>query len=114
KGNKSVLQKQLEETYGTTIDELNREHTERQEEEIVLHKTNLPPLLIKKKILRFRRKAEAQDIKDLYLNVPTGIKEPISTVTTWTMVETREGRVKMQRVDGGEDILEFASMEFSK
>ena len=114
KGNKSVLQKQLEETYGTTIDELNREHTERQEEEIVLHKTNLPPLLIKKKILRFRRKAEAQEIKNLQLKVPTSIKEPISTVTTWTMVETREGKVRMQRVDGGEDVLEFASMEYSK
>lgn len=113
KGNRAVLQKQLEETYGTSIEELNRNVPERLEEEIELRRPDLPPLIIRKKLLRFRRKQEVQDLKALQFTVPSEVREPKSTVTTWTMVENREGKVRLQRVDGGEDILQLASTEFS-
>ena len=113
KGNKSVLQKQLEETYGTTLEELNHEVTERIEKEITLHKTELPPLLIKKKILRFRRKADSQNKTELSFIAPTEIKEPTGNISTWTIVESAKGKVKLQRIDGGEDNLAFSSMDYS-
>ena len=112
-GNKPVLQKQLEETYGTTLEELNHKQTELMEEEIQLKKADLPPLLIKKKILRVRRKADVQDKINITLKVPEEIKEPKGTISTWTMVENRAGRVRLQRVDGGEDNLKYDNMEFS-
>lgn len=113
KGNRSILQKQLEETYGTTIEELNRDANERIEETIELRKPDLPPLLLRRKVLRFRRNAEAQSTTKLVLKAPTGISEPKALVSRWTMVESREGKVKMQRVDGGEDSLTLSATEFS-
>lgn len=113
KGNRSVLQKQLEETYGTSIEELNHDVTERIEEEIELLKPDLPPLIIRKKQLRFRRKEKAQSLIFLTLIAPKEIREPKAQLSTWTMVENKQGKVRMQRVDGGEDALELSSTEFS-
>lgn len=113
KGNKAILQKQLEETYGTTIEELNREVTERVEQEIELRKPKLPPLLIKKKILRFKRKEGTGSHDSLRLKVPSEVSEPRARVSTWTLVETSSGKAKFRRVDGGEDILEFQPAEYS-
>ena len=113
KGNRSILQKQLEETYGTSIEELNRDVTERVEEEIELKKPDLPPLIIRRKLLRFRRKEAAQHIHSIKLHVPTEVKEPKAQVSRWTMVENRQGKVRMQRVDGGEDMLELSATEFT-
>ncbi len=113
KGNKGVLQKQLEETYGTSIEELNRQSAERIEEVIELRRTQLPPLLLKHKVLRYRRKAEAAALSRLQLRVPTEIREPRSTVSTWTLIETPKGKVRLARVDGGEDLIEFGDTEFS-
>lgn len=113
KGNKSVLQKQLEETYGTSIEDLNREVTERVEQEIELKKPSLPPLLIKKKVLRYRRKATVQRAQSLTLTQPSEVREPKGSISTWTLVETAKGKVRLQRVDGGEDTLAFQSTEYS-
>lgn len=112
KGNRSILQKQLEETYGTTLDDLNRRQTERVEQEIELKKPELPPLLIKKHVRRFRRKAAA-DAATLTLKIPHEVREPRVHVSTWTLKETPQGKVRMQRVDGGEDILNFGATEYS-
>ncbi len=56
--NRKTLEDQLAETYGTSLRELDGQHAERIEKEIRLHKPQLPPLLIRKRVLRFRRKAE--------------------------------------------------------
>lgn len=113
KGNRSVLQKQLEETYGTTIEDLNREQTERIEQRIEIKKPDIPPLRITKKVRRYRRKAEAHDISTLQLRVPNEVQEPKAQVSTWTLKETPQGRVQMKRVDGGEDILTFGTTRYS-
>ncbi len=113
KGNRALLQKQLEETYGTTIEALNRDVTERIEEEVVLRKPDLPPLVLRKTLLRFRRRAQAAGLEHLELSEPAEVQAPRALVSTWTMVENREGRVSMQRVDGGEDALQLADTEFS-
>ncbi len=102
--NKALLQKQLQETYGTSIDELNRDNGQRVEEEIILRKTALPPLLLKQKVLRFR--AKRRDPKPLRLRMPTVVAEPGAEISTWTIVENRSGKVRLQRVDGGEDHLD--------
>lgn len=113
KGNRAILQKQLEETYGTTLDDLNREQTERVEQRIEIKKPDIPPLRITKKIRRYKRKAAANDISTLHLRVPSEIKEPRGQISTWTLKETPKGKVQMKRVDGGEDILTFGTTRYS-
>jgi hypothetical protein len=54
--NRKTLESQLAETYGTSLKDLNAQQAERVEREIVLHRPNLPPLLIKKRVLRYRAK----------------------------------------------------------
>lgn len=110
--NKNLLQKQLQETYGTSIDELNRETGERVEQEITLRKTSLPPLLLRQRVMRFRPRAQRAAVP-LSFRVPTAIAEPAAQVTTWTVVESRVGKVRMQRVDGGEDRIEHEADTFS-
>jgi type III restriction enzyme len=55
--NRRTLEDQLAETYGTSLHELDSQHAARVEKEIRLHKPHLPPLLIRRRVLRFRRKA---------------------------------------------------------
>jgi type III restriction enzyme len=55
--NRRTLEDQLAETYGTSLHELDTQHAARIEKEIRLHKPHLPPLLVRKRLLRFRRKA---------------------------------------------------------
>ena len=45
--NRNVLEKQLQETYGTTIQELGVSRVERVHKEITLRKWQMPPLYIK-------------------------------------------------------------------
>ncbi len=101
KGNKSILAKQLEETYGTNIQELNAQHNERVEKIIQLRQPTLPPLLIKKRILRFRRKTE-NHISPLSFILPTLEYKPEAHVETWTIAEPGKGRSRMTRTDGGD------------
>ena len=105
--NKSLLQKQLQETYGTSIDQLNRETRERVEKEIVLRRPDIPPLLLRQQVLRFRAKPRASS-EPLHLKAPLQVAEPLSEVSTWTLVESRDGKVSMRRVDGGSDHIERA------
>ena len=113
KGNKAVLAKQLEETYGTSLQELNAEHAERVEKIVELRHAELPPLLIKKRVLRFRRVEPGQDSKPLCFKKPKGKYRPEAHVETWTIAEPKDGRTRLSRVDGGEDIIELEPMLYS-
>lgn len=103
--NRKTLESQLAETYGTTLRDLGAQHAERVEREIVLHRPNLPPLLIKKRVLRYRRKSEPGTTAPLHFTVPE-VAAPVGvTVETLTPVQTASGKTALQKVDGGDDVL---------
>jgi len=111
KGNKSILEKQLAETYGTTLVELNATQTERVERTVELRKPDMPPILIKKQIMRFRRKA-ATAKKPLKLTKPDVSYSRKGSVGTFTIAEPKEGQMRLIRVDGSEDSFEIEPMTF--
>ncbi|MGB4468687.1 MAG: hypothetical protein WBI41_11665 [Azovibrio sp.] len=109
--NKKTLEAQLAETYGTSLRELGTQHAERVEKEIVLHQPHLPPLLIKKRVLRFRRKALTADATPLQLSIPDVAAPQGATVQTLGIVETAAGQTHFQRVDAGDDTVDTTPQE---
>jgi type III restriction enzyme len=103
--NRKTLESQLAETYGTSLKDLDAQQPERVEREIVLHRPHLPPLLIKKRVLRYRRKAETGESKPLQFTIPDVAAPAGVTVETLTPVQTATGRTTLQKVDGGDDLL---------
>lgn len=103
--NRKTLEAQLAETYGTSLKDLDAQQAERVEREIVLHRPHLPPLLIKKRVLRYRRKADAGTTTPLHLTVPIVAAPAGVTVETLTPVQTAAGSTALQKVDGGDDVL---------
>jgi len=103
--NRKTLESQLAETYGTSLKDLDAQQAERVEREIVLHRPHLPPLLIKKRVLRYRRKADAGTTTPLHLTVPNVAAPAGVTVETLTPVQTAAGSTALQKVDGGDDVL---------
>lgn len=103
--NRKTLESQLAETYGTSLKDLDAQHADRVEREIVLHRPHLPPLLIKKRVLRYRRKADTDAAKPLHLTVPAVAGPAGVTVATLTPVQTASGTTALQKVDGGDDVL---------
>lgn len=98
--NRKVLERQLQETYGTTIQELRASQVERVHKEITLRKWQMPPLYIKKQIARYRRKDSAQDAAQvLALNLPDLPYQPAATMQTWTIAQPKIGAARMSRVD---------------
>jgi len=103
--NRNTLESQLAETYGTSLKDLDSQQAERVEREIVLHRPHLPPLLIKKRVLRYRRKALQATAAPLRLSVPD-VDAPIGvSLETLTPVQTAAGKTVLQKVDGGNDTL---------
>jgi len=111
-GNKAILARQLEETFGTTLQDLNAQHADREEKIVVLRRPQLPPLLLRKKVLRYRRKPAA-GAAALRLERPEVGYQAGTRVETWTMAEPGAGRSRLTRVDGGEEIIELAPHEYS-
>lgn len=99
KDNRKILEKQLQETYGTTIQELLHNQTERVEKEVKLTKWSMPPLLLKKKILRYRRKNAVQQNEMLAFKLPEVSYQPKATIETWTIAEPKSGTTRMAKVD---------------
>lgn len=108
--NKKTLEAQLAETYGTSLKDLDNQHAERIEQEIVLHKPQLPPLLFKKRVLRYRRKVMAESLP-LTFTLPDVAAPTGATVQTMGIIETASGKTTLQRVDAGDDILPTAPAE---
>jgi hypothetical protein len=85
--NQKILEKQLEETYGTTLAELNLTQAERVVKDIRLHKPDLPPLLVKKRVLRIRRKDADASAAPLAFTVPDLAAPLAGRVETWSVAE---------------------------
>lgn len=103
--NKKTLESQLAETYGTSLKDLDAQQAERVEKEIVLHKPQLPPLLIKKRVLRYRRVADPAECAPLEFTMPDAAAPTGAIVQSHTVVETASGRTALQRVDAGDETL---------
>lgn len=104
--NKKTLESQLAETYGTSLKELGAQHADRVEREIRLHRPHLPPLLIRKRVLRYRRKADAAGAAPLSFVLPTVAAPKGVSVETLTPVQLASGTTALQKVDGGDDVLQ--------
>ncbi len=83
--NRSILDKQLQETYGETIADLNHATTNSRKWTITLRKVNIPPLVVRKIIRTVARieKAAAQ----LHLDLPQQEVGPALTKTTYRLSE---------------------------
>ena len=103
--NKKTLESQLAETYGTSLKDLDAQQAERVEKEIILHKPHLPPLLIKKRVLRYRRKAATAESAPLIFTMPDEAAPTGAVVQTLGIVETASGKTTLQRVDAGDETL---------
>ncbi|MDT8311865.1 MAG: restriction endonuclease subunit R, partial [Methylophaga sp.] len=106
KDNRKILEKQLQETYGTTIQELEHNQTERIEKDVILNKWTMPPLLIKKKILRYKRK-ENTHTATLSFIMPNVSYQPKATIETWTIAEPKSGTARMSKVDNGSETVDL-------
>ncbi len=113
KDNVSILDKQLRETYGETLEDLNQAETEKEKVIIKLRKTEIEPLKIKKIVTRFVPE-DKEAVKKLTFNKPkTGeIKEAEKTV--YTLRETKHkvliatDKRKLERRNLGIDIYQAA------
>ncbi|MDP2785204.1 MAG: DEAD/DEAH box helicase family protein [Sulfurimicrobium sp.] len=103
--NRKTLESQLAETYGTSLKDLDSQHADRVEKEIILHQPDLPPLLIKRRVLRYRRKTDAASLAPLVFSVPDIAAPQGATVETLGVVESETGVTKLQRVDAGDERL---------
>jgi hypothetical protein len=103
--NRKTLESQLAETYGTSLKELGAQHADREEREIRLHRPHLPPVLIRKRVLRYRRKADAPGAAPLSFVLPTVAAPKGVSVETLTPVQLASGTTALQKVDGGDDVL---------
>lgn len=97
KSNRKVLEDQLKETYGTTIKELNDSESERVEKIIELRKPELPPLLIKKRTVRFRRKQDTKSGQSLVFIKPDVPYTSRGSLESWMIIETDKGETKLTR-----------------
>lgn len=104
--NKKTLEDQLTETYGTSLKALDTQQAERVEKTIHLHKPHLPPLLIKKRVLRIQRKTATADIAPLAFTLPDTEAPSGPVVQTWSPVLTASGDTRIQRLDAGDVVLE--------
>ena len=104
--NKKTLEDQLTETYGTSLKALDTQHAERVEKTIHLRQPHLPPLLIKKRVLRIQRKANAASTAPLVFSVPDVPAPQGPVVQTWSPVFTASGDTRLQRLDAADVLLE--------
>lgn len=70
KANVHILDSQLQETYGETLQELNNASPHLRKEILILRKTEIPPIFIKKKILKVIPTTEKIDISKIFIQKP--------------------------------------------
>jgi len=113
KDNRKVLEKQLQETYGTSIKELENNRPQRIEKEVVLRKPSLPPLLLKKRILRYRRKSDAGGrAGTLTFIQPKTSYKPKAIIETWTIAEPKSGPARMSKVEADSETVDLEPQTF--
>ena len=101
--NRKTLEDQLTETFGTTLRELDSQAADRMYRDVVLHKPHLPPLLIKRRVLRVRRKVSHAPPVPLSFARPDVAAPAAPATHTYTLIETDAGITRFQRMDAGDE-----------
>ena len=83
--NRSILDRQLQETYGETISELNRTAAQSRQWLVRLRKIDIPPLVVRKLVRTIVRMD--QDFGELRLEAPKIGEKPSLTKTIYTLAE---------------------------
>jgi len=92
KANVHILDSQLQETYGETLQELNNASPHMRKEILVLRKTEIPPILIKKKILKIIPINKKIDFSKIFLVKPqSGSNEIKVTIYNLNEIGGRKG-----------------------
>jgi len=84
--NVKILDSQLKETYGETLQELNLASPNLRKERLILRKTEIPPLLLKKKILKVVPLDKKVDFKQIEIQKPE-ITTKVSKKTIYDLKE---------------------------
>ena len=100
--NQTILDKQLQETYGETIADLNNSFSRTKNETILLRKVNIPPLVIKQ-LIRTVVKKENETTR-LEINMPDVEYEKTLKKTTFTL-QKQEATRSLLTQDG--DVIEL-------
>jgi len=113
--NKKTLEDQLAETYGTSLQALDHQQADRVEKTIHLRQPHLPPLLIKKRVLRVQRKnptGPMAALAPLAFVMPDTPAPGGPAVQTWSPVLVADGSSRMQRQDAGDELLQTTTPMF--
>ena len=98
--NRGILDKELEENFGTNLGRLSSQTTETEEIEIRIRKTKLPELEITR--LESRIVREENTSTDIQLSVPTDVEEPSPIVRRILTPDFSKRRTTSAFVDTGE------------
>ena len=104
--NRSILDRQLQETYGETIAELNRAATQSRQWLVRLRKIDMPPLVVRKQVRTIVRLD--QEFGELRLEAPKTEEKPALTKTVYTLAE-HPGSYQVLQQLGDSIVLESAS-----
>lgn len=102
--NYTTLDKELRETYGSRLADLDKTHADLISERLMIIKTEIPKLLIKKlirKVVASHQQPQTQQIK---FTLPELITDSEITVTTYLTGNVSEGKVLYESVEKGEHI----------
>lgn len=94
--NRSILDRQLQETYGETISDLNHAQNKSRRVEIKVRKVNIPPIAIKRRVRTVVKKETAET--PLILLKPTPETEAALQKTTYTVAEQKSGYGVLQQL----------------
>jgi type III restriction enzyme len=90
--NVKILDSQLKETYGETLQELNSVSPNLRKERLILRKTEIPPVLLKKKLLKVIPLDKKVDLERLEIQKPDiPIKESKKTIYDLKDIPDRKG-----------------------
>ncbi|MEN2998186.1 MAG: DEAD/DEAH box helicase family protein, partial [Brevinematia bacterium] len=90
--NVKILDSQLKETYGETLRELNMTPTDLKKEILVVRKTKIPPILLKKKILKVIPTQEKINFEKVKIKKPQdNVKEVKKVILDFKDIPDRKG-----------------------
>ena len=108
KDNVGILDAQLKETYGETLEDLNRTSQDMREDRLILRKVEIPPVLLKKKIRKVLPKEVLSDISQMEFKKIEGEKEKFrKTIHSLDDIPQRKGVLIFVREEEIEIIEDF-------
>jgi len=100
--NRSILDRQLQETYGESVDDLNRTLSRGLKTTIKLRKLDIPPLLVKELVRTIVRKDDSNNT--IHLNEPSDTEVLALLKSTYTVAEQKASHKVLKQVGDTEAI----------